>query len=56
MQKGWDLPSFLKEENRKIVIVRREKKGHKGIALKITTVKLSQVSPLQDASTSNTDW
>jgi len=57
MHKEEILPSSLKEETRKMTVEAKEqKKERKVAALESTTIKLSQVSLRQGASTSNTDW
>lgn len=52
MQKEIFPPSLKEETGEMVVMTRDQKKGQKAVALKITTVKLSQVSLLQDASSS----
>lgn len=52
MQKEIFPPSLKEETGEMVVMTRDQKKGQKAVALKITTVKLSRVSLLQDASSS----
>lgn len=52
MQKEIFPPSLKEETGEMVVMTRDQKKGQKAVALKITTVKLLQVSLLQDASSS----